>query len=322
MEAHFNLNDIRELCFDLRIDYEELGEGLAKSTRILNLIQHSVKTNRFHNLVANIQQRRPHVKWPGIKHAHSLSLRDTFPLPPPFEWIYIPKGSVSVQSLPHQQENHGTKKTEFVSEFAISKYPVTHSQYEVFIQHPNGYLNDAWWRFSDAALGWHLHNAHPPRSKFTGPDIPKTNVSWYEAVAFCMWLSHEVGQSISLPSDEQWQRAAVGDTSYKYPWGNETRKGRCNYGSSEPLPVDYFPRSQSPYGVAAMSGHVWEWCISEWETGFNTLENSLSDSRRSLRGGSWKQIDQRFFRCDFREAAHPPSARGDTAGFRPILALQ
>ncbi|MCB9453788.1 MAG: SUMF1/EgtB/PvdO family nonheme iron enzyme [Anaerolineaceae bacterium] len=39
-------------------------------------------------------------------------------------------------------------------------------------------------------------------------DYPVVGISWYEAMAFCTWLSVVSGEHILLPTTQQWQRAA------------------------------------------------------------------------------------------------------------------
>jgi formylglycine-generating enzyme required for sulfatase activity len=54
-------------------------------------------------------------------------------------------------------------------------------------------------------------------------------VSWYEAVAFCRWMTAQTGENIMLPTDAMWQRAASGDEGRVYPWGDVWRDDGCNH---------------------------------------------------------------------------------------------
>jgi TolB protein len=74
MRATFNLQELRELCFRLAVDYEELGEGLGKSDRILALIYDSVHHGRQEQLLETLKMLRPHVSWPA-----KLDLRHPLP---------------------------------------------------------------------------------------------------------------------------------------------------------------------------------------------------------------------------------------------------
>ncbi len=235
-----------------------------------------------------------------------------FSLPSPFDWCEIPSGFVTIKD---ENTNGGSKGGIFeIDRFSISKYPITNAQFQLFL---GDYSNPNWWDYSNESLSWFRDNPQPVETSFEGSDLPRTNVSWYEAVAFCKWLSNKTGYTISLPSEQQWQRAAQGDSSWAYPWGDRFSTKFCNCNSEKTTSVIKYPEGASPYKVMDLSGNVWEWCASEWETGNLGLAHYQSKSHRVLRGGSWKNNDLTYFRCDFRRK-HLPSGRGNTAGFRIV----
>lgn len=50
-------------------------------------------------------------------------------------------------------------------------------------------------------------------------NYPAVNVSWFDAVAYCRWLSMRLGFAIRLPDEWEWQQAATGGIeSFAYPW--------------------------------------------------------------------------------------------------------
>jgi formylglycine-generating enzyme required for sulfatase activity len=232
-------------------------------------------------------------------------------LPQPFDWIEIPAGSVTL--LSHENEakyNYLKKDTVFeVPSFAIAKYPVTNAQFAEFIKQ-HGYRKNKWW----TDVGWEARMTGviwvpeiqrtmltnepwtAPRSwdgtntwddpKWNKPDHPVIGVTWYEAVAFCAWLADITDDFVFLPTEQQWQRAAQGDDSRIFPWG-EWSENRCNAGigrGSETTPVNkYEGLGDSPYGVVDMVGNVWQWCVNEWETGSEQTSGRLN-SLRVVRG--------------------------------------
>ena len=60
---YFNLEDLRALCFDLGLDYDEL-RGEVKSARARELITVMLRQNRLTELASKLQVQRPDVDWP------------------------------------------------------------------------------------------------------------------------------------------------------------------------------------------------------------------------------------------------------------------
>ncbi|MEP7292110.1 MAG: SUMF1/EgtB/PvdO family nonheme iron enzyme, partial [Chloroflexota bacterium] len=144
-------------------------------------------------------------------------------LPPPFEWIQIPGGRVALEDA---GKNGGTKGGVFkIPAITMAKYPVTNLQYQVFVAAADGYHNPACWQFSESARLWRSQNKLQ-EIEALDDDHPRTHISWYEAVAFCHWLSAKTGLYITLPTERQWQRAAIGNTGWRYPWGDKWDEDR------------------------------------------------------------------------------------------------
>lgn len=190
-------------------------------------------------------------------------------LPPPFAWKAIPAGSVALEKGGYILDKGQTFD---VPPFAIAQYPITNSQFAKFIE-AGGYTDRTYWTNN----GWQRKeekNWTGPRylddAEWNGADYPVVGVSWYEALAFCQWLSAATSENITLPTEQQWQRAAQGDEEYFYPWGNEFDPTHCNADSgtaARTTPVTQYPDGASPYGVMDMVGNVWEWCLTDYMTG-------------------------------------------------------
>jgi len=222
-------------------------------------------------------------------------------LPPPFEWIDIPAGRVELE---------GGRGAFDVPAFMIAKYPITNAQYGMFMK-AGGYREQRWW----TAAGWQVREEGgwtEPRfwtnSNFNGAEQPVVGVSWYEAVAFCQWLSEVSGEPVMLPTEQQWQRAAQDDDGRTYPWGNDWDGARCNnsvspFKSDRTTPVrQYERRGDSPFGVVDMAGNVWEWCLTVYASDSTSLEGTAS---RVLRGGSWYDFSTDNFRVSYRPRGSP-----------------
>lgn len=234
-------------------------------------------------------------------------------LPVPFEWIAIPGGKVTLKAGGYLAE-----PTSFeVAPYIIAKYPVTNRQYAPFIA-AGGYTNREWW--TDA--GWTRRERHgwtEPRywgqADFSDPNAPVTGVTWFEAVAFCQWLSAKSGQSVTIPTEQQWQRAAQGDDGHEFPWGNvDPTRGICNWARQHngTTPVTLYPEGASPFGVMDMSGNVWELCRTGWDTGTDDLEGS---ERRIVRGGCWVNDSPITLLTTLRDGPYPADAY-NLYGFR------
>lgn len=256
-------------------------------------------------------------KPPPPKRSTSLDL-----FPKPFEWIDIPAGKVTlIPDEADKKESYLKQNTVVdVSAFAIAKYPLTNAQFTLFIQ-ADGYNQQKWW----TPEGWQARTSNnwtQPRYwedvKWNQPDHPVVGISWYESVAFCLWLSQATGEKIRLPSEREWQRAAQGDTGWDYPYGPKFDKSRCNFNTSGTTPVTQYPDGASPYGVMDMSGNVWEWCSTLYQTGDNGLYGA---DVRVLRGGSWRFITLDVLRVVYRDWIYP-DLRDSNLGFRCVRSLE
>jgi len=214
------------------------------------------------------------------------------------KWCSIPSGVVEVSSVETDGEHFGDK-TEHIDAFALSKYPVTNGQFDVFVNAEDGYLNSQWWNFSKYAREWFDESGEAQESRFLGDERPRETVNWYEAMAFCNWLSYKLDMKITLPTVAQWQRAAQGDDARFFPWGNDYHKDYCNTHESKlkmTTPVNQYHKGVSPYDVYDMAGNVWEWTMDMAEP----MEES-PDYRRSVIGGSFvspcnrAQVSFRYF---------------------------
>ena len=98
--------------------------------------------------------------------------------------------------------------------YRISRYQVTNAQYQAFVE-ADGYRDEQFWTED----GWRWRqseDADSPRDfgpLFQAPNHPRVGVSWYEAVAYCSWLSERLGYTVRLPSEAEWERAAA-----QYRW--------------------------------------------------------------------------------------------------------
>lgn len=201
----------------------------------------------------------------------------------------------------------------------ISRYPVTNAQYRRFIE-ADGYNYRSWW--SEEGWRWRqdkrrydwLGMDRPDYWEIKSWDVPAcpvVGVTWYEAEAYCNWLTEYTGCMYRLPTEIEWQFAAQGNGRLEYPWGREWQAGLCNTweaGIGHTTPVgEYSPAGDSPIGCADMSGNVWEWC---------TDSSDKSKKSKVLRGGAWDD-KQDLARCAARVKSNPGNS-SSIIGYRVV----
>jgi formylglycine-generating enzyme required for sulfatase activity len=300
----------------------EWTEIIGHYERLLAIDSRASTRFRVSGMWNEYKQRFPRPFIEGIFDPNGFGTRiDSKPrsadlLPAPFAWIEIPKKG-----------------------YSITKYPVTNAQFAKFID-AGGYNQQKWW----TAAGWDLRTkgwswdgskwveTNKPwieplywrDGTWNGAEQPVVGVSWYEAVAFCLWLSDVTGERIMLPTKEQWQYAAQGADTRAYPWGEQWDSTRCNNnadkkGIGKTTPVQqYEDKGDSPFGVVDMAGNVWEWCLTDYHENTNNINEVAI--YRILYGGSWDHPNSSFLRCDnYGGTKGDPNLRNYYWGFRLAL---
>jgi formylglycine-generating enzyme required for sulfatase activity len=196
----------------------------------------------------------------------------------------------------------------------VAKYPVTTIQYRAFLEAEDGYRQELWWEQLAE------HKSDPGQQRYMVSNRPVENVSWYDAVAFCRWLSDKLGYEIRLPTEWEWQQAASGgDQTKEFPWGatwNTQLANTLESGLNRTTAVGMYPQGKSRDDVLDLSGNVWEWCLNTDNTSEGTIIESTSD--RAARGGSCR-YDQHSATVSARYS-FSPSTRSSELGFRLVSA--
>jgi formylglycine-generating enzyme required for sulfatase activity len=176
-----------------------------------------------------------------------------------------------------------------VKPFFMAKYPITQAQWKAVVALPQ----------VTQAL-----NSKP--SKFKGANLPIENVSWYEAVEFCLRLSMKTGRNYRLPSEAEWEYACRAGTTTAFHFGERITSDliNCSGGDFYIVPTKSDFRKQitnvgsfdiaNAFGLYDMHGLVWEWCADPWHNNYEgaPTNGSIWDidgdiHRRVLRGGAW-----------------------------------
>lgn len=129
-------------------------------------------------------------------------------------------------------------------------------------------------------------------TRFSQANHPVTRVTLHDAQRFCEWAGGR------LPSDREWERAARGELSRRFPWGNFFNPQVANYGTGlegdeadgalHVAPVGSYRDGVSPDGLYDMSGNVWEWVDDTWDMELG--RTGRASGRQIVRGGSWRSF--------------------------------
>ena len=246
---------------------------------------------------------------------------------PKIEWAEeLPAGGFTLE------ENKQT--TRIGGPYKLSRYLVTVRQFQAFVA-AGGYADSAreWW--TKEGWKWKVENqVNGPGDYdpiFQTPNHPRVGVSWYEAAAFCGWLTERFRKNkvitdkemIRLPHEAEWEQAARWNKQAKkaddryFPWPGSKRQDadlaqRCNMGKTgigHTSAVGLFPVSNADCGAADMAGNVWEWCE-------NWYDEKNKDAR-GLHGGSWGNVYSGSLSCACRSFTGPGNRLGNV-GFRVV----
>jgi formylglycine-generating enzyme required for sulfatase activity len=223
---------------------------------------------------------------------------------PGVAWCEVPAGEVLL-------EVDEAVQPFAVAPFRIARYLVTFSQYKAFAEAVDGYRRPEWWTglaMRGEQPSWQLRELHNHPAEF---------VSWFEAVAYTRWLSSKLGYQVWLPTEWEWQHAAIGgNRDYQYPWGVEWDGRRANTYESRvnrTTAVGMYPLGASAVGATDMVGNVWEWCLNQYDTPRQPPALTGTDPR-PVRGGAWAGYHE-YARVNRRQWQHPETQH-DSLGFR------
>jgi formylglycine-generating enzyme required for sulfatase activity len=222
--------------------------------------------------------------------------------------VHIPEGCFQ---MGHEQGFDSERPVHrvWVSEFLLAASQVTNAEYARFLestkQPPPPFLH---------------------KSNFDHPQQPVVAVSWFEANAYCEWLSRRSGKRYRLPTEAEWERAARGGREGAlFPWGDDPPQSRAGYRTrwlTGPEPFGGTP--PNTFGLYDMCENVHEWCSDWFDAGYYA-KSSMRDperdprgpetgTRRASRGGSWRH-HIKVSHCHTRSSI-PPQFQYADYGFR------
>ena len=154
------------------------------------------------------------------------------------EMVLVKAGEFDMGSNDGEANEKPVHRVKISKPFYIGKYPVTLAEWKVFVdatkymggggiygagfEGPAGHA----WAYAvngkgavvcDETEGIHRHN---PGFKQEG-NHPVVEVGWHDAEEFCKWATNATGRAVRLPTEAEWEYAARGPKSLKYPWGDK-----------------------------------------------------------------------------------------------------
>jgi formylglycine-generating enzyme required for sulfatase activity len=197
---------------------------------------------------------------------------------PDIDWCYVDGGSIEINMASHATFDYSEAANVRVFEFApffVSRYLVTHTQFQAFLGDPNGFTDDRWWSMLDADERKRIMS--PQKQKYG--NYPRDTVTWAQSVAFTQWLTTLMppdglpegilaGWTIRLPYEWEWQWAAQGGIEVRtYPWGEDEDISRTNTSESglgRSTAVGLYPHGRAACGALDMAGNLAEWCLNTY----------------------------------------------------------
>ena len=245
------------------------------------------------------------------------------------------------QELKQEQEGP-LRQMQIMQPYTIARFPVTNADYARFMA-AGGYQERRWW----TKQGWayiepggirygrdeEVRITRPrywDSLRYNSPIQPIVGVSWYEAAAYCIWLTAQGHNNswlpkdaeIRLPTSLEWERAARHSDPRRYPWGDdEPNPELANYdttGIGLPSPVGCFPTGAAMCGAEDMAGNVFEWMATpNNKPEQNSPEKDFTPKDGVLLSWSYFNSSSEYLCCGSRYRFNP-SSRSNDRSFRVI----
>ena len=163
----------------------------------------------------------------------------------------------------------------------VGRTEVTNGQFRKFRpDHPR-------WFIDDRADGDKTH----------GDQYPVVRVSWTDARDFADWLSRQTGIRFRLPTEAEWEYSCRGINHLSvYCGAGEISNFAWWRANGDHVIHRVASKSSNSFGLADMSGNVWEWTCSAYEKSYKGGSEARcaarSDQPVAYRGGTYHSSEK------------------------------
>lgn len=122
---------------------------------------------------------------------------------------------------------------------------------------------------------------------YSNPSQPVVGISWFEALAYCMWLSQKTGKHYRLLTAQEWETVASSHRR-NYVYGNKFNRAISNTletGLNRITVVGICTANCTAEGIYDLTGNIFEWTSSV----YNGLHRGALYTQYICKGGSWIQ---------------------------------
>jgi formylglycine-generating enzyme required for sulfatase activity len=221
------------------------------------------------------------------------------------DMVHIKKGTFIMG------EGDDQKEVTIEHDFELGKYPITIAEYMHFVRQTKGNYPE----WLEEGSEYHIETGSDNYYKNINQNdnAPIVGISWYDANAYCEWLSKQTGDNYRLPTEAEWEYSARAGTTTKWSFGDDEallEKYVWFSGNSNGHAYEVGMKKKNPWGLFDMHGNVWEWCVDDYEE---------ASSSKVLRGGSWDDVG--FLSRSADRYRFNPSNRVSYVGFRLLRTL-
>jgi formylglycine-generating enzyme required for sulfatase activity/mono/diheme cytochrome c family protein len=223
-----------------------------------------------------------------------------------FDLVVIPSGQFvmgSPASEAGRKADEGPQHKVAIEPFWMGKHEVTWNEYELFM-----YPDET--RKIPTAATLNKNTVIDAVTRPTKPYVemsfgmgkdgfPAISMTQHAANKYCEWLSAKTGQFYRLPTEAEWEYACRAGTTTAYSFGDDAAKLGEYAWSEKNSDFKYQKvgkKKPNPWGLHDMHGNVSEWCLDQYEPGYEQFKAAVTSNPwlkqstpypQVARGGSW-----------------------------------